>query len=421
MAAPPVPATPAFRLNLEQQRNRARDLLRAVQAGDADALARFHAHQPADRRPTLTAAQHVIARELRLPSWPRLKAHVAAMEAARATFAGAAPDADRRTLHIRCGSDIANRLVEAGFVGDFLEYSDPICQGPVTDAPDWLDQRARFIVGSVGNPLGLTVEAVRANLATAEERLDAAPAYERIVLWFEHDSYDQLLLARALARFAAAQPRHLDLVCVDAFPGGQRFIGLGQLPPEALRLLWARRQPVTPVQLDLGVAVWAALQAPDPTALAEIARSGTPALPVAAPALLRHLRELPDTRDGLGLTERLALTILVRQETTIGRVFAALMTRDEPLPWLGDLMLLAIVETMARAAEPALVVDPEDAALPWPQRRLHLTGAARAVLAGQRDYLSLGPLERWVGGVQIRPGTPHWRWDDAAGMPVRVG
>ena len=42
----------------------------------------------------------------------------------------------------------------------------------------------------------------------------------------------------------------------DEFPGSQRFLGLGQLPPEALRLLWSTRKPVTPAQLALGNAAW---------------------------------------------------------------------------------------------------------------------------------------------------------------------
>jgi hypothetical protein len=42
-----------------------------------------------------------------------------------------APDADRPTVHLRCGSDIRESLRRAGFVGDFLEFSDPYCWGPV--------------------------------------------------------------------------------------------------------------------------------------------------------------------------------------------------------------------------------------------------------------------------------------------------
>ena len=37
----------------------------------------------------------------------------------------------------------------------------------------------------------------------------------------------------------------------ENFPGGMRFVGLGQLPPEALRLLWEQRSLATPAQLSL--------------------------------------------------------------------------------------------------------------------------------------------------------------------------
>src|SRR5690606_22434436 len=94
---------------------------------------------------------------------------------------------------------------------------------------------------------------------------------------------------------------------------GLRFIGLGQLPPEALRLLWEQRSPATPAQLSLGLTSWRALASGDPRALAAIVRSATPELPLLAPALHRHLRELPSVENGLGFTQQMALTMLVEQ------------------------------------------------------------------------------------------------------------
>ena len=41
----------------------------------------------------------------------------------------------------------------------------------------------------------------------------------------------------------------LELIAADEFPGSQRYIGLGQLPSEGLRLLWLSRKPVTPHNL----------------------------------------------------------------------------------------------------------------------------------------------------------------------------
>jgi hypothetical protein len=128
----------------------------------------------------------------------------------------------------------------------------------------------------------------------------------------------------------------VELICIDRFPAIARFVGLGQLTPEALRLLWERRTPVSSEQSRLGVAVWEALREPSPSALHAIAAGRTPELPVMAPALRRHLQELPWTRDGLSLTQHLALEGLKRGPQRGSELFRAMSLELEPLPFLGD-------------------------------------------------------------------------------------
>jgi hypothetical protein len=43
---------------------------------------------------------------------------------------------------------------------------------------------------------------------------------------------------------------------------------------------------------------------------------------------------------------------------------------------------------------------------------LTITDLGCAVLKGRVDFLSLGPPNRWVGGVQIGEGLPDWRWNE---------
>jgi hypothetical protein len=324
-------------------------------------------------------------------------------------------DGDIRTLHIRCGSDIRENLRAAGFAGDFMEYADTICLGPVPDTPDLLEQRAAFLAGSVGGIMGFSAAEALARLQDEEQRLGAAHTYDRVVLWFEHDSHDQLILARVLARFAdGPKPARLKLICVDRHPSAERFLGLGQLGPDALALLWPGRTAVTGAQLELGRAVWAALRRPDPGDLAAIAASGTPALPLAAPALRRHLQELPGAVDGLSLTQRLILRILADGPSTIGRMFAPLQRLD-PLLFLGDLGFLDIVEQMASNG----VLTIGEGEKPFP-RMASITDTGRDVLAGKTDFLSLSPPVRWVGGVRVDPSGAVWRIDDT-GQTFMVG
>ena len=77
-----LPASP----DPEQQRKRAKDLLKALRAGAAEAIARFrYSHPRLAHRPDaelaaaakLSDAQWVVAREYGFASWPRLQAHLA--------------------------------------------------------------------------------------------------------------------------------------------------------------------------------------------------------------------------------------------------------------------------------------------------------------------------------------------------------
>lgn len=423
----------AFRLDFEQQRKRAKDLCHAARNGDPAAVARITACQvkhgrapvPVPASLKLADAQWVIAREMGLVSWPRLKDHIAAMERELGAIgAQEPPDQGPRTLHIRCGSDIAAGLRQAGFTGDFLEYSNPFCQGPVSgepDHPDQIDSRARFLAESYGGALDLSVSQCADNLRQAEERLAvAARDYDRVVLWFEHDSYDQLILIRCLSLFAVHPPRVLELVSANCFPGSLRFIGLGQLPPEALRLLWTSRKPVSEQQIALGRQAWEALKAPDPTGLAALARGRNAVLPDLPLALRRHLQELPSLKTGLGLTEEIILSSLAQGSQTIGRLFHGLMSERDPLPWLGDVMFLHRVEAMRKARQQPFEVSPETAAEPWPRHLLTITPTGLQLLRGEIDWLSLAPPERWVGGVRITPQARTWRWNHDEGRPVFV-
>jgi hypothetical protein len=420
-------APSAFRLNLEQQKNRAKELLRAVKAGDAEGLSRFAAARRDSVTPDLSGApqitakladaQFVIARELRFASWAKLKAHIAAMELQRAAIdrKSPAPDGDLKTLHIRCGHDIQQPLLDAGFVGDFLVDALPYGTMPLTGGPNHLERFAHALTPGGKSIFGHTYQEMLADLQHVEQQLEtSADSYERVVIWMEHDTYDQVVLAKLLAHYATAKrPRILELIAVDEFPGGQRFLGIGQLPPEALRLLWPTRKPITSAQLALGQDVWAALNSADPRPLAILARSGTPALPIMAPALLRHLSELPSVANGLRLSEQLLLQILsndgsVRRNPLYGR----LQLRD-PLPYNSDLAYFDLLDYMLAASAPLVTVVRTDINEQQFRIDVSITDLGRAVLRGDRDWLSLQPPSRWLGGVHIQPGLPCWRWSES--------
>ena len=406
----------SFRLNLEQQHKRAKDLLKAAKAGDADALRRLQAAGFATpSAPKLAQAQHCIARELRFTNWAELKRHIGDMERSRQALDTRVIDGDCRTMHIRCGHDFLRELREAGLQGEFNAHINPYLQGPVTDTPDWLERRARFIADtfSLYEPLEY---ATALEDARAEERRLAAASrdYDRVVLWLEHDRYDQFVLLRCLAWFAEhGAPPRLELVGPSDFPGATRFVGIGQLPPEALRLLWERRKPIGAEQLAFGRSAWAQFRAPDPRALAALARDGTPLLPALADSLHRHLQELPSVENGLGLTHRLLLRALAEGDAQrVGRLVGLVMHDRDPLPGLGDIGYDLALRELAALADPLVQRSGGNAPRAWHLDEVAITESGRAVLGGRCDALSLPLPERWVGGVRIVPGQRNWRWDE---------
>lgn len=396
------------RLNLEYLRKQAKQLLRSITAEDATALRRFnqfHPRRKADDQNTvanslkrLSECQLVVARKLGFASWAALKRHALKLDEAAQSLArggkAVAQDADVETLHLRCGDDLREGLAQAGLRGQFETFTDPLCHGPVRSDPGNVDRRIEFIARAYH----ADAAAVRARLNQEYEMLDTASDFPRVVLWFEHDSYDQLILARLLAHFADQPPARLELVCADRVPGVERLHGLGQLAPEVLNLLWHQRRAVTRGQLAQGVRTWTALCQPDPQELRELVASGLAALPEAAGALKRHLLELPDG-NGLSLTQRLILKALGGGPLSGKALFRA-YAEVEPLTYLGDTMFRHEVENLAVAANPAICIGDGD---PWPTREVSLTDQGAEILSGNAHWLNCGPAPRWVGGIRVDP------------------
>ncbi len=325
---------------------------------------------------------------------------------------GAASLDHHRTLHVRCGSDIHHALTEAGFTGRFLEFSDPYCQGPVRrlarDA--FIDERAAFLDAAYGED-GMSH---RDRLAAEYDDLDRAGLFERVILWFEHDTYDQLILARVLSTLpGVVGDVPIELICVDEVPGVDRFIGLGQLAPAQLVELWHRhRREVTSADIETARAAFDALCDSDPTRLAGIAYRTDSPVPIMTRALRRHLEELPGAIDGLGLTQRLVLEIVDAEgPLTAGQAFRTLMMERETLPFLGDLMFWYVLRDVMATREPVLRLDADSRDQSWPRKKLSIARAGRCILGGEMDYLDLYEASRWVGGVKVTGhGTPP-RWD----------
>jgi hypothetical protein len=305
-------------------------------------------------------------------------------------------------LHVTNGDSTTATMERAKLAGDLLPWRDILHEGPVPPfSPGELRRvRAEYLATLV--PQGPTE--IEAELLARDDRLATAIAdCEPVVLWFEHDLYDQLQLVQILAGLPDL-PTRVELICIGSFPGRPDFHGLGELEPDELASLWPVRTAVTPDHVHLARAAWDVVRGDDPHALARAAATPDERLPYLAPALRRLLEELPGTRDGLGRSERQLLEAVAAGARSRLEAFLAAM-RAEEAPFMGD------QTAFDRLAGLAGLVDENGA--------LELTEDGEAVLAGRADRVALIGFDRWIGGLHVHADGPLWRWDAERRAPVR--
>jgi hypothetical protein len=258
-----------------------------------------------------------------------------------------------------------------------------------------------------------------------DERLSTFADYDEVVLWFEHDLFDQLILIRHLDWFArhehargGSERTTLSLICIGEFPGVEGFAGLGQLSPDQLASLLGTRQRVTVRQIELGRSAWRAFTASDPTSIERILERDTSALPFLSGALVRFLEEYPAVGSGLPRTERQILDGLTRGITRPIDLFRFSQTLEERV-FMGDATFWTRLEALSRGPHPLVRLNGRPVGQTLPEGAIDLTDDGRRVAAGEADWVQLDGIDRWLGGVHLIGPEAKWRWDAARRKLVR--
>ena len=360
-------STNSFSININQQKSIAKKRLKAIRLYDdatLELVKRFHS-KPESLAPNtiqLADVQHALARELDLSSWSKLKAHVEELEAHKLAIKEQKPplDAKVKTLHVRCGHDIQQQLKASGFEGAFLALIDPLCIGPIPATPqNFLAIRAQYVVETL-LPVMKREDSVQDIVTLEQSNLDLlqSDVFERIVFWVEHDSYDQLMLIRALTQLENVENKVIEVIELNQFPGTERFIGFGQLPEEAIRSCWRYRKPVTAKLFSQAKRCWHAITSPTPISIVNLIQlHNLDCLPNILNVLKRHLQELPNSQTGLSLTQHLALKVLNSQNRSIPiKDWFEQYQQLEPLPYLGDVMFYALLLPLAQCQTPLITI-----------------------------------------------------------------
>lgn len=305
------------------------------------------------------------------------------------------------TLHITNGDSVLHLWKKAGLLGTHLAWRDVLHEGPVPAGyalEDLSRIRADYLAArGYGNPIKLHHDFERRDAAVRR-----AGEFDEIVLWFEHDLYDQLHVLQILDALA-----HQGLGA-GAVQLVQSENYLGMLSADEIMALYPKRRFLTSMMADEASKAWAAFTADSPPRLQEAAQQRYVGFPFLEAALRRLCEEFPATGSGLSRTQKQVLEACARGARQKEDVFRHSQAREEA-SFLGDTACYAHIDDLCR--EPAPLLSALESVL-------EPTVLGRRVLAGDADWLDHQPVDRWIGGTHLH-AQQIWRWDEAAGRMVQ--
>ncbi|MEO6913588.1 MAG: hypothetical protein ABI182_06165 [Candidatus Baltobacteraceae bacterium] len=296
-------------------------------------------------------------------------------------------------LHITNGDAVLYLFRKGGLPGTQLAWRDALHEGPVfadCSLEELSVARARYLGDAgYGNPIKLNYDFEKRDAV-----MKTASMFDEIVLWFEHDLYDQLQLLQLLDYFARedTMPGWVQLVQSDSY--------LGMLEPTELLAFLPKRRPISSDTFSFAQRAWKAFAAPSPLEFNGLRAEVPSGLPFVRAAIERLCEEFPSAENGLSRTQMQILDSAARGVGRKEELFRVSQSREEAA-YLGDTVFYKYVDELVNSPS-ALLMETAGSYAP--------TLLGSRVLNGDADWLETRPIDRWIGGVHLTAKT-QWRWD----------
>jgi len=299
----------------------------------------------------------------------------------------------KKILNIVNGDASIDKIKEASIQGDFLPWNDFLHEGPVPSGFT-LEQLSKIRANFIAD-LGFgEFKEIHENFQKRDKIINSFFEYEKIVLWFEHDLYDQLQLIQVLSWFENKQldKINLSLICTDNY--------IGESSLKLIKELKLQEVKISDEHLRLAKKAWKAFGKSTPESWSNLLNESTELLPFLKDAILRMLEEYPNTKCGLSRSEYLALMIIANGITNPEDIFLKYQSFEER-KFMGDIIFYKILENFEKYG---IVTSPENI------KKLTITTLGKKLLNNEENWLKIKTLNRSIGGVNL---TMHnlWCWD----------
>jgi hypothetical protein len=284
-------------------------------------------------------------------------------------------------------------MKKAEIKGNFLPWRDFLHEGPVTSglSLDLLSKiRAKYIAS-----LGFSnFQTINHEFQERNAQLKQYNQYEKVILWFEHDLYDQLQLIQVLSWFAKENLENTNLILIET----NNY--LGESTEQEIKNLQKHETKVTTEHLSLAEKTWSAFTNERPELWFQLLNKEHKLLPHLNTAVFRLLEEYPNTKNGLSRTEYQALLIVSNGISEPVDIFKKCQSFEER-KFMGDIIFFKILERFTRHK----VLKKEENS-----NKLELTLLGKNLLSGKENWLNIKPINHSIGGVKLSKDN-LWCWD----------
>ena len=225
---------------------------------------------------------------------------------------------------------------------------------------------------------------------------------EEVVLWFEHDRYDQIMMIYLLTELSSLGFQDISLVTIDRYPGIEPFHGLGQLTTNQLIDLLPKKKTVTTEQIEEAITAWKAYQSNDPDDLKKWIQNQKQELPFLKQAMMSHVSYFPSTETGLNEVEHLALSLISDGKLQFNQLFHK-VSSSRINDGLSDFYFASLLNELMVGEYSLITSDSNLPNFEHPTSTaiLEITQNGLDVLEGKSSRFDLIGMDWWIGGVHI--------------------
>jgi hypothetical protein len=236
--------------------------------------------------------------------------------------------------HILNGDSLAAGFPDANINGEIIVVREALIDGSLSgeNLYDFWESRTKY--------LEVTETEYYNSVVKEFEKIINAPDNSEFNLWFEYDLFCQVNMWFVLSiinnisitkKVYAVYTTHLDKT------DKQFWNGFGRANSNELNTCFAKRTPLTVVDVRLGQYLWNAYKACDPETLTRLAKNPTPAFPYLQEVVQAQVDRFPKD-GGKGRPEKLIEDIIKNDSTDLPKVFEEFWKR-ESIYGFGDTQL----------------------------------------------------------------------------------